>query len=154
MAVDPKAQAALALHRFGFGPRAGSIAAIASDPRSALLADLDRPAAGQITDTDLLTTAEAARAAFDFREEKKAARLAQRADEEAAKNAAASAAKNPAGADGEMMQQAQKPNPAAAVPQQIYIEEAKARVDAALAGDIGFAERLVWFWSNHFCVSA
>ena len=32
--------------------------------------------------------------------------------------------------------------------------EAKARLDTALAADIGFAERLVWFWSNHFCVSA
>jgi uncharacterized protein (DUF1800 family) len=40
------------------------------------------------------------------------------------------------------------------VPQQIYLEEAKARYDAALNADIGLAERLVWFWSNHFCVSA
>ena len=40
------------------------------------------------------------------------------------------------------------------VPQQIYLEEAKARFDAALGAEIGFVERLVWFWSNHFCVSA
>ena len=38
MALDPKAAAALALHRFGCGPRAGSVAAIAADPRGALLA--------------------------------------------------------------------------------------------------------------------
>src|SRR5204863_78936 len=50
MALDPKAQAALALHRFGVGPRAGSIAAIASDPRGALLAVLDRPRAGRVGD--------------------------------------------------------------------------------------------------------
>ena len=37
---------------------------------------------------------------------------------------------------------------------QIYLNEAQARVDAALAAQTGFAERLVWFWSNHFCVSA
>ena len=43
MTLDPKATAALGLHRFGFGPRAGSIATIASDPRGALLADLERP---------------------------------------------------------------------------------------------------------------
>ena len=36
----------------------------------------------------------------------------------------------------------------------IYLEEAKVRIEAALAAEIGFAERLVWFWSNHFCVSA
>src|SRR3984893_7938636 len=32
--------------------------------------------------------------------------------------------------------------------------KAKARIDAAYAAQIGFVERLVWFWSNHFCVSA
>src|SRR5438309_4669881 len=69
MARDPKAEAALALHRFGLGPRAGSIAAIASDPRGALRAELDRPGAGHLTDPDLLTSGEAARAAFDFRRE-------------------------------------------------------------------------------------
>src|SRR3954471_6877428 len=36
----------------------------------------------------------------------------------------------------------------------IYLQEAKLRTEAALAADIGFAERLVWFWSNHFCISA
>ena len=40
------------------------------------------------------------------------------------------------------------------VPQQLYLAEAKARVDAALRADIGLVERLVWFWSNHFCISA
>ena len=34
---DPKAQAALALHRFGLGPRSGTVNAIASDPRGALI---------------------------------------------------------------------------------------------------------------------
>ena len=48
MAIDPHAEAALALHRFGMGPRAGSIAAIASDPRGALLAELERPGAGHV----------------------------------------------------------------------------------------------------------
>jgi uncharacterized protein (DUF1800 family) len=34
-----------------------------------------------------------------------------------------------------------------------FLKEVKARLDAAFEADIGFAERLVWFWSNHFCVS-
>ncbi len=47
MSLDAKGVATLALHRFGLGPRAGSIAAIASDPRGALLAELDQaPASG------------------------------------------------------------------------------------------------------------
>jgi len=40
------------------------------------------------------------------------------------------------------------------LPQQIVLNEAKARLDAATGANIGFVERLVWFWSNHFCVSA
>jgi uncharacterized protein (DUF1800 family) len=45
-------------------------------------------------------------------------------------------------------------NPGPGVSQQIYLAEAKARIHAALGAEIGFLERLVWFWSNHFCVSA
>jgi uncharacterized protein (DUF1800 family) len=45
-------------------------------------------------------------------------------------------------------------DPGPAIPQEILLEEAKARFAAAAGADIGFAERLVWFWSNHFCISA
>jgi uncharacterized protein (DUF1800 family) len=40
------------------------------------------------------------------------------------------------------------------LPRQIFRKEARARIDAALDAEIGFVERLVWFWSNHFCVNA
>ena len=40
------------------------------------------------------------------------------------------------------------------LPRQIFLDEAKARFDAAIRAEIGFVERLVWFWSNHFCVNA
>ncbi|HMG81289.1 MAG TPA: DUF1800 domain-containing protein, partial [Xanthobacteraceae bacterium] len=36
---------------------------------------------------------------------------------------------------------------------QIYLNEVNIRTAAALGAEIGFVERLVWFWSNHFCVS-
>src|SRR2546430_15703868 len=45
-------------------------------------------------------------------------------------------------------------NPGPGMPQQIYLAETKARIQAALDAEIGFLERLVWFLSNHFCVSA
>ncbi len=64
-AVSGKQAAALALHRFGFGPVGDQINAIAADPRGALQADLDRPAAGELK-VDLPSSAEAARAVFDF----------------------------------------------------------------------------------------
>ena len=40
------------------------------------------------------------------------------------------------------------------LPQQLLQNEATARFDAAVGAEIGFVERLVWFWSNHFCISA
>ena len=63
MVNDSTRDAALALHRFGLGPRPGTIAAIASDPRGALLAELERPGIGRIDNPELLTSAQAARAA-------------------------------------------------------------------------------------------
>jgi uncharacterized protein (DUF1800 family) len=146
MALDPNAQAALALHRFGTGPRAGSIAAIASDPRGALLADLDRPDAGRIANPELLTSGAAARAAIAFQQAQRVARQAERTAQQAAPDTKP--------AEQAEVPQAPRPNPGPAVPQQLYLAEAKARIDAALSAEIGLAERLAWFWSNHFCVSA
>ena len=40
------------------------------------------------------------------------------------------------------------------LPQQLLQHEATARIGAAVDAEVGFVERLVWFWSNHFCVSA
>jgi len=145
MARDPS-KAALALHRFGFGPRQGMIASIASDPQGAVLAELEQPRAGQIVNTNLLGSAAAYRAVFEFNAARAArAKLARRG------MPARQLATEPA------MAAAEKPDAAEAtslpVPQQIFLAEAKARIDAAREAEIGFVERLVWFWSNHFCVS-
>src|SRR5947207_10088465 len=152
MALDPKAEAALALHRFGLGPGAGSIAAIASDPRGALIAELDRAGAGRIGTADLLTSGVAARAAFAYQQAQREARQAERAAQQA--NAAGAGAPEMKAQSGAPPPAAPRPAAGPGLPQQIYLAEAKARIDAALAADIGFVERLVWFWSNHFCVSA
>src|SRR6476620_3759306 len=72
MTNDSHAEAALALHRFGFGPRAGSIAAIARDPRGALLAELERPGAARVSEKGLLSSQQAIRAVFEFRQERAA----------------------------------------------------------------------------------
>jgi len=163
MTTNPKFEAALALHRFGFGPVAGSIAAITDDPRGALLADLERPGAGRVAAANLPNSGQAARAFFEFRAERQAKeKLAQRAKKEAEAKGmvvgtADSNAMKPTG-DA----QAPKPEPAQTqqspqpppLPAQLVQNEAKVRLEAAVAADIGFVERLVWFWSNHFCVSA
>jgi uncharacterized protein (DUF1800 family) len=152
-AVVGRKAAALALHRFGFGPSAGQINAITVDPRGALLADFDRPLAGTLA-VDLPSSAQAARAVFAFQAEHRAhQKLALRVRKAAetygadANQAMLDLAKT-AGPDGE-------PGPKQPpLPQQLLLNEAKARFDAAINADIGFVERLVWFWSNHFCISA
>src|SRR5215471_21322494 len=87
MSTDPRYQAALALHRFGLGPKSGtvpgSIVAVASDPRSAVLAELERPGVGQIVDPNLMTAAKAAMAAFNFREARQAAEISQKMADQA-----------------------------------------------------------------------
>jgi uncharacterized protein (DUF1800 family) len=150
MTLDGKAAAALAAHRFGMGPRPGTIAALAGDPRGALLAELDRPGIGQIVDPSLPSAAEAARALF----EDVAARQARKVTAERAKKAAeASATMVSAEADNAMMAAAD-PQADPPLAQQAFRREAQVRFDAAFGCEIGFAERLVWFWSNHFCISA
>src|SRR5712691_7457901 len=142
MTTDGRFEAALALHRFGFGPRANSIAAIASDPRGALLAELERPAITRVADAGFLTSGQAARAVYDFRQERQA-RFRQ---EEARKKAEAEAAAAMTGGEAKALAPENvampAPDPAANVPQQIFAREAQARLDAAFDADIGFAERL------------
>ena len=151
-----KEAAALALHRFGFGPVGNSIAVLAADPRGALLADLERRAAGEVA-ADLPPSGQAARSVFDCRAEQQAQqKLALRTKKEAEANGtepmmsdAAGAAPINAAPPGQ-----KPPNQPPPLPQQLILNEAKARFDAATSADIGLVERLVWFWSNHFCISA
>jgi uncharacterized protein (DUF1800 family) len=157
MALDSKTEAAIALHRFGLGPRAGSVNAIASDPRGALLAELEKPEAGRIANDNLLSHGAALRAAFAFQEARRQERIAQQAAKNAdSKNAAPANAepKTAAPPPSLPMPAANPPSGSGIAPQQIYLEEAKVRLVAALRCEIGFVERLAWFWSNHFCVSA
>ena len=165
MAVNGPQAAALALHRFGFGPVGDSIAAIAGDPRGALLADLDRPGAGQIAAV-LPSSADAARQVSDFQAERQAQqKLAQRSKQEADARAAMASAEAGVSdtdvpnapmrtSDATQPPPLLKPPNQPPLPQQLLLSEAKARFDAAATTDVGFVERLVWFWSNHFCISA
>jgi len=124
-----------------------------------LLAELDRPGAGRIHNPDLLTSAQSSRAGFEAR----AARNAQRIVAERTKKEAERMAAQGEGTSEEAAKMAEAALPAKPVAPQAepgptperlnFLKEVKARLDAALLAEIGFAERLVWFWSNHFCVS-
>src|SRR5690348_312533 len=109
MAIDPRAQTVAALNRFALPIKSG--ASLPSDARAALLADLDGPSAGQIANGDLPNVGEAARAVFQFRQERKAARMAQAAEHETKQKAA--------GAESsEMAAQRAQPKKQPGVPQQ------------------------------------
>src|SRR5215468_12244463 len=153
---DATAQAALALHRFGMGPRPGSIAAIKSDPRGALIADLERSPSAAISASLLPSSAKAYRVVTDANAKRQAKAIVATKAEAAKRKEMAEAAPMVEGTTPGMSAAAEK-MAAEAIPdpgRPIYLQEAKVRTEAALAAEIGFVERLVWFWSNHFCISA
>src|SRR6201995_5820003 len=92
MTSSGNAEAALALHRFGMGPKPGSIVAIASDPRGALLAELERFPAEFAAASELPSSARACRADKEANAKRQAkATLAKKAQDEARKVAMAGA---------------------------------------------------------------
>lgn len=165
MSNSAKAAAVLALHRFGMGPRPGSTAAVGTDPRGALIAELDRPLALNAA-ASLPTSAKAYRTVADANARRTArAKQAQQQAKKQQMAAAGDQGQAQAQPEGQAQGYAQEKDAAEMAAKQaadaipdpgrpIYLQEAKLRTEAALAADIGFAERLVWFWSNHFCVSA
>ena len=154
MSSSAKAEAILALNRFGLGPRPGSIVAIETDPRAALLAELERPSVTQIAASALPSSSKAYRTVADANARRQA--KAKRAKQDAERQQALGASSMTEGTAPNIDAMAAKaaadavPNPG----RKIYLEEVRVRTEAALGAEIGFAERLVWFWSNHFCISA
>ncbi|SFN76467.1 Uncharacterized conserved protein, DUF1800 family [Mesorhizobium sp. NFR06] len=149
ISVSPNA-ALVALNRFGFGAKPGDdLGRIAADPRGYVKAELKQQDIALIFPDDpknagLLDSTAAIQASMAAAMERKAAR-----DEKAAPTMRTMAADDPASP----VETKAKP----AVPRveaDIYRGEAQARFDKALAATPGFVERLVGFWSNHFCVSA
>jgi uncharacterized protein (DUF1800 family) len=157
MSLSAKAEAALALHRFGMGPRPGSIAAIEADPRGALIAELERPSTSLAAASTLPASAKAFRTVNEANAKRQAKTiLAAKAQQEAKRQQMAEAPAMMEGSEQATTATAAKAA-AEAVPDPgrgFYLDEAKIRTEAAFGAEIGFFERLVWFWSNHFCISA
>ena len=160
MSSSATAEAVLALNRFGMGPRPGSITAIESDPRGALIAELERAPTPLAAASALPSSTKAYRTVADANAKRQAkAIVAKKAQEKAKEQAKQQMAMAPAMAEGAGTtgEDMAAKVAAEAVPdpgRPIYLQEAKVRIEAALAAEIGFTERLVWFWSNHFCISA
>jgi uncharacterized protein (DUF1800 family) len=165
MARDPHG-ALVALNRFGYGARggaAGDIANAAADPRGFVRADLARPNAVLLDLPGLQTTPALARAMFDYQLEVKTAREAAAAAASVADGQVAAPDRRPepppmtGGTTMTVQPDAPKPAPQpqpANVVQKTFRAESLARIQRATIAECGFAERLVAFWSNHFCISA
>jgi uncharacterized protein (DUF1800 family) len=154
----------------------------ASDPRGFVKAELSRPDGVLLEMPGLLSTPALAEAVFAYQAEVKQAReaAAKAGAPEAAQATPARrslsldrAAMAMAGKEPDMKPQdsgnanatmaateAMAPNAAKPPPQPLniiqktYRAEALARLQRAFIADCGFTERLVAFWSNHFCISA
>jgi uncharacterized protein (DUF1800 family) len=166
MARDSQATL-VALNRFGLGARGGAsgdFVNAASDPRGFVKAELDRPNGGLLEAPGLQSTPALAQTVFAYQFEIVQARNAAAkagapaAPADIAGKAAAMEATdaNAAMAPTEAMQpNAPKPPPQPSnIIQKTYRAEALARLQRAMIADCGFVERLVVFWSNHFCISA
>lgn len=183
MARDSQA-ALVALNRFGLGARGGASGDFlnaASDPRGFVKAELGRPNGVLLEVPGLQSTAALGKAVFDYQFEIQQARdaAAKSAAPAAGENPAGDAkaqrrslslngiaseitAKEPTPNSSAVMTAGEAMQPAAPRPppqplniiQKTFRAEALARLQRALIADCGFAERLVMFWSNHFCISA
>jgi uncharacterized protein (DUF1800 family) len=158
MARDPQ-MALVALNRFGFGARggaAGDFVSAASDPRGFVKTELARANGALLELPGLQSTPMLGQALFAYQFEVKAARDAVKAAEAPP---AMDGKPDAMGAGNTVMTvQPDAPKPPAAPPpnivQKVFAAEALARIQRATIADGGFIERLVTFWSNHFCISA
>ncbi len=159
MARDPQG-ALVALNRFGYGARggaAGDLSSAASDPRGFVKAELNRPNAAILDAPGLEPTPVLTQQVYDYQKDVKQQRQAMARMAASAETGMA----DPKTASGQAMTTApsaeapakDKPRPPNIV-QKTYRVEALARLQRATMVECGIAERLVAFWSNHFCISA
>ncbi|HEX9903572.1 MAG TPA: DUF1800 domain-containing protein [Propylenella sp.] len=164
----PSFDPVIALQRFGLGARPGDVARIAPDPRAALQAEVETPGVALLQAKRLpdaaAAIAEVRTARQERRREREAEKAASGADmagddmEEAADLAELEAMGAESGemSDAEMAEEddGRDKRRGGSPQQRIYRQEVAARIGRALDADIGFAERLVAFWANHFAIQA
>jgi uncharacterized protein (DUF1800 family) len=142
--------AQMALRRFGLGARPGEVAKLGSGARDVLVASLRDPKAVVLDDVDL-DRSDVALANVQLAQQQR------RANREAVQDAMRQAAGVPYPRTQGAPPTA-PPNKGFARPGlmrgEVYQDEAAVRFDRLVTTDHGFLERLVLFWSNHFCVSA
>jgi uncharacterized protein (DUF1800 family) len=145
----PSDKSVHALQRFGLGARPGDLARVQGDPVGAVLAEISKPRVADLSKPGLLSTAQAIDAFEIFRAERRKMLAA-----EPQPSGDGMTMNRPRGPGRETATPARARSGADGGPQGIFRDEVAARYERAQKAECGFAERLVWFWSNHFAVSA
>ena len=135
-----------AFNRFGLGARPGDIALAQGDPRGFLIEELRAPRGASIASDGLAATPEALQTLFVDSQEKRMAR-------EFAATMPPPAPASPIGPPAGDAKPAEAKPKERNAEQELFRDEAMARIKAQLSARAGFVERLVAFWSNHFAVS-
>lgn len=149
---DPRANR-IGLQRFGLGLRLGQPAEIVERAREIMIAEVRPGAIAQPTGLRFSGAGQIGTAFYAYEDKERMARQASRAAAEKAKSVQTAAMMQDG--QGQMMPPAPaKATPEVPLPFTTYREEVAARVKLALEAETGFTERLVQFWSNHFCISA
>jgi len=140
----------LAFSRFGLGPRPGDLNRLGSDPASALLDEIADPTSLFIDQPDLPDSVDAYTELRRFQRARQLAKLQSTASENAAapKPMDALLPKAVIAANGKVTV------PGVPSPEDLMNAEIEARLDRVLNVPVGFGERLVAFWTNHFAVQA
>ncbi len=155
MALSPEdaRRALIATHRFGLGGKPGGVSVdVARDPRAALRQEVQDRARLLIHDSDLLTTQAALGRHFDQVKAERLARESSRDDTREMQVARSRGRSETSPATDGMMTPTAAPQQQP-VEQAIFRAEALARIRKAEEPMLGLGERLVLFWSNHFCIS-
>ncbi|PBB92119.1 hypothetical protein CK215_14425 [Mesorhizobium sp. WSM3864] len=143
----PPDPALVALNRFGLGAKPGDdLGKIAADARGYLKAELE------LLDVALVSADDSKNAGLLDSTAAIQASMAAAAERKAAREKPAPAMQ-PAADTSDGSAEAKRKSGVPPVEADIYRDEAQARFDKALGAAPGFVERLVGFWSNHFCVS-
>jgi uncharacterized protein (DUF1800 family) len=140
----------IGINRFGLGARPGSLTRIGSDIRAVLNGEIVAKAAAVPARETLHSSAEAFHLLRLEREKIKA--LRETKPQLAAAEAGAQLSQGGEAMEGQAGAKPQEPLRRAV--REAFQAETLARLDAAKEPLAGFSERLVLFWSNHFCISA
>lgn len=139
------------LQRFGLGFRLGQRESVRREARELLLAEIASGSVAQPANVRFSSTAEIGAALYAFEDEEKLERESRRVAGQEPPAQGMQIAVAPPG-QNQMVQQP-KPSNELATPNGTYLEEVVACVALALDHPTGFGERLVQFWSNHFCIA-